>query len=170
MPTGTEQDLDWSSRGLITASLPADRPQANQGVGKVPKPIPASLRDTPARKPGKVLPRMASRQNGVREQEIGPLSQENSKPQDLIDWNVSLVDILLRKLQWVYCPGHTGVKGNDRADTQAGKATLTSVLLLGSSEVLRILRHCKRAQSRGHHTIDRLDERGVERGSARRSS
>ena len=118
----------------------------------------------------KALPRMASRQNGVKEQEIGPLTQENSKPQDLIDWNVSMVDFLLRKLLWVYCPRHTGVKGNDRANTQAGKATLTSALLLGSSEVLRILRHCKRAQSRGHHTIDRLDERGVETGSARRSS
>ena len=29
--------------------------QANQGVGKVPRPIPASLRDTPARKLGKAL-------------------------------------------------------------------------------------------------------------------
>ena len=27
-----------------------------------------------------------------------------------------------------------------------------------------------RVQSQGHHTIDRLEERGVERGSARRSS
>ena len=65
------------------------------------------------------------------------------------------------------CPGHTGVKGNDRADRLAGK---TSGLLLGRSEVLRSLRHYLRAQSQGHRTIDRLEERGVERGSARRSS
>ena len=32
------------------------------------------------------------------------------------------------------------------------------------------LRRYLRAQSQGHHTIDRLEERGVERGSARRSS
>ena len=44
------------------------------------------------------------------------------------------------------------------------------VLLLGSSEVLRSLRHYLRAQSQGHHVIDRLEERSVERGSARRSS
>ena len=44
-----------------------------------------------------------------------------------------------------------------------GKATLTSGLLLGRSEVLRSLRHYMRAQSQGHHTIDRLEERGVER-------
>ena len=86
------------------------------------------------------------------------------------DWNVSMVDIHLRKLLWVYCPGHAGVKGNDRADRLAGKATLTSGLLVGRTEVLRSLRHYLRAQSQGHHTVDRLEERGVERGSARRSS
>ena len=48
--------------------------------------------------------------------------------------------------------------------------TLTSGLLLGRSEVLRSLRHNLRAQSQGHQAIDRLEERGVERGSARRSS
>ena len=86
------------------------------------------------------------------------------------DWNVSMVDIHLRKLLWVYCPGHAGVKGNDRAERLAGKATLTRGLLQGRSEVLRILRHYLRAQSQGHHTVDRLEERGVKRGSARRSS
>ena len=49
-----------------------------------------------------------------------------------------------------------------------GKSTVTSGLHLGRSEVLRSLRHYLRAQSRGHHTSDRLEERGVERGSARR--
>ena len=85
------------------------------------------------------------------------------------DWNVSMVDIHLQKLLWVYCP-HAELKGNDRADRLAGKATLTSGLLLGRYEVLRSLRHYLRAQSQGHYTIDRIGERGVERGSARRSS
>ena len=44
------------------------------------------------------------------------------------------------------------------------------VLLLGRSEVLRCLRHYLRVQSQGHHTIDSLEETGVERGSARRIS
>ena len=86
------------------------------------------------------------------------------------NWYVSMVDIHLRKLLCVYCPGHAGVKGNDRADRLAGKATLTSGLLPGRSEVLRSLSHYLRAQSQGRHTNDRLEERGVERGSARRSS
>ena len=86
------------------------------------------------------------------------------------DWTVSMVNIHLRRLLWVYCPGHAGAKGNDRADRLAGKATLTSGLLLGKSELLRSLRHYLQAQSQGYHTIDRMEERGVERGSARRSS
>ena len=49
------------------------------------------------------------------------------------DWNVLMVDIHLRKLLWVYCPGHAEVKGNDRADRMACKAVLTSDLLLGRS-------------------------------------
>ena len=36
--------------------------------------------------------------------------------------------------------------------------------------MLRSLRHYLRAQSQGHHTIDRLEERGMERGNAGRSS
>ena len=86
------------------------------------------------------------------------------------DWNVLMVDIHLRKLLWVYCPGHAGVKRNDRADRLAGKAHLTSGLLLRKSEVLRSLRHYLWAQSQGHYTTDRLEERGVERGSDRQSS
>ena len=86
------------------------------------------------------------------------------------DRNVSMVNIHLRKLLWVYCSGHAGVKGIDRADRLAGKVTFTSGLLLGRSEVLRSLRHYLRARSQGHHTINSQEDRAMERGSARRSS
>ena len=33
------------------------------------------------------------------------------------------------------------------------------IMLLGTSEVLRSLRHYLRAQSQGHHTVDRLIRR-----------
>ena len=65
-----------------------------------------------------------------------------------------MVDIHLRKLLWVYCPGQAGVKGNDRADRLEGKATLTSGLLLGGSELLRSLRHCHSDTKPKTHTID----------------
>ena len=64
------------------------------------------------------------------------------------DWNVSMVDIHLRKFLLMYCPGHAGEKGNDWADRLAGKATLTSGLLLGRSEVLRSLIHYLRTQTK----------------------
>ena len=83
------------------------------------------------------------------------------------DWIKPMVDIHFQNLLCVYCPG---VKGNDRADRLAGKATLTSGFLLGRSAVLRSLRHYQRAQSQGHHTVDSLEERGAERESATRSS
>ena len=53
---------------------------------------------------------------------------------------------------------HAGVKGFDRADRLAGKAILTSGLLLGRSEVLRSLRHCLQPQNQGHHITNRLEE------------
>ena len=59
------------------------------------------------------------------------------------------------------------MKKNDRADRLAAKATLTSGLLIGKSEVLRSLRHYLQAQTQGHHTIGRLEEIDVERESAR---
>ena len=77
----------------------------------------------------------------------------------------AMVNIHLRKLLSVYYLGHARVKGNDWADRPAGKATITTSLCLGRSEVLRSLRHYMRAQSQGHHSINRLVERGVERGS-----
>ena len=51
------------------------------------------------------------------------------------DWHVSMFDTHLRRILFVYCPGHTGVKGNDRADRLAGKAAITGGLRLGRSEI-----------------------------------
>ena len=71
--------------------MPADRAQANQGVRKVPKPIPAFLRDTPARKLGRALLRMASRQNRVRGQlyhsNNNNKNNKNINPEDLIAYH-----------------------------------------------------------------------------------
>ena len=87
------------------------------------------------------------------------------------DWNVSMVNIHLRNLLQVYCPGHAGVKGNDRADSLAEKSNhhrgLASRNILNVEELETLLAGHK---SQGYHTIDRLEERSVQRGSARRSS
>ena len=52
------------------------------------------------------------------------------------DWHTCI------KTLWMCFHRYAGVKGNDQADSVAGKATITSVLCLGRSEVfLRSLRH-----------------------------
>ena len=66
----------------ILQSMPADRAQANQGVGKVPKPILASQLDTPSRK--LVKSTVENGQQAKQNQRSSFLIQENSKPQDLI--------------------------------------------------------------------------------------
>ena len=32
------------------------------------------------------------------------------------NWNTAMCSLRLHKLLWVYCPGHAGVSGNERAD------------------------------------------------------
>ena len=65
------------------------------------------------------------------------------------------------------CPGHARVMENDQADGLAGKPTVTSGLHLGRSEVFWSFRHYQPAQSQGNHTIDCLEEIGIEKGSGR---
>ena len=86
------------------------------------------------------------------------------------DWHLAMQDIQLEKLVWIYCPGHAGVRGNERADSLARKAAITRGLRLGKSEVLGRLRRRLQVQSQAHYIIERLEERGIGRGSARRST
>ena len=85
-------------------------------------------------------------------------------------WHVSMFGIHLGKLLWMYYHRHARMRANNRADKLAGTAIITSGLRLRISEVLWSLRHHQRAQSQGHHTINLLEKRSVESGSARRSS
>ena len=76
----------------------------------------------------------------------------------------------LQRLLWIYCPGHTGISGNERADRLASTADTTSGLQLGRAEVLRGLRNFLNMDRPEHYSIDRLKERGVEKGSGRHST
>lgn len=60
----------------------------------------------------------------------------------------------LRKPTWFYCPGHAGVQRNDRTGRLVGKATSISGLRRGQ----------------GQYSIDRLEDRNIERGNAQRPS
>ena len=38
------------------------------------------------------------------------------------EWHSAMTSLQLWRLLWVCCPGHAGVRGNDRVDWLAGKA------------------------------------------------
>lgn len=68
------------------------------------------------------------------------------------------------RLLWVYCPGHTRVDGNDKADRLTGKAMILCVLFLRKTWSVQ---RCSSAQNKwtqswGHLTADHLEERGAE--------
>ena len=86
------------------------------------------------------------------------------------DWHTAVDSLRLQRLLWIYCPGHAGVSGNERADRLASTADITSGLQLGRAEVLRSLRNFLNMDSPEHHSTDRLKERGVEKGSGQHST
>ena len=86
------------------------------------------------------------------------------------DWHTAMHSLRLQRLLWIYCPGHAGVSRNERADRLASTADITSGLQLGRAEVLRGLRNFLNMDKPEHHSIDRLKEIGVEKGSGRHST
>ena len=86
------------------------------------------------------------------------------------DWHTAMHSLWLQILLWIYCPGQARVSGNERADRLASTADITSGLQLGRAEVLRGLRYFLNTDKPEHHSIDRLKERGVEKGSDRHST
>ena len=86
------------------------------------------------------------------------------------DWHTAMHSLQLQRLLWIYCPGHAGVSGNERADRLVSTANITSGLQLGRAEVLRGLRNFLSTDKPEHYSIDRLKERGVEKGSGRHST
>ena len=87
-----------------------------------------------------------------------------------LDWHTAMYSLRLQRLLQIYCPGHAGVSGNERVDRLANTADITSGLQLGRAEVLRGLRNFLNMDRPEHHSIDRLKERGVEKGSGRHST
>ena len=87
------------------------------------------------------------------------------------DWLTSISSSDLRRLQWIFCPGHAGVIGNERADELAGTAVIGGELKLDGPTVLRIVRdHLASRREEGSFTKDLLIEKGVQYGEGRKSS
>ena len=98
------------------------------------------------------------------------LLQEVESGMGCPDWNTAMHSLRLQRFLHIYCPGHTGVSGNEREDRLASTADITSGLQLGRVEVLRGLRNFLHMDRPEHHSIDCLKERGVEKGSGQHST
>ena len=86
------------------------------------------------------------------------------------DWHTAMHSLRLQRLVWIYCPGHAGVSGNVQADSLVSTTNITSGVQLGRTKVLRGLKNFLNIGRPEHHSIDRLKERGVEKGSGRHST
>ena len=86
------------------------------------------------------------------------------------DWAASIQQSNLQCIRWIFCPGHAGVSGNERADALAGQATAESNLTLDPETVLALVNeHLDSCRIDTSHTTLTLKEKGVKRGAGRSS-
>ena len=58
------------------------------------------------------------------------------------DWIELIREGGIEMLYWIFCPGHAGVIGNERADTLAGQAPISGDLTLDPPTVLANVNEC----------------------------
>ena len=51
-------------------------------------------------------------------------------------WILSIKDGKLQSLTWLFCPGNSGIQGNERADFLAGTAAVDNIITLDPSIVV----------------------------------
>ena len=85
------------------------------------------------------------------------------------DWFTCVSNSQLRRLQWIFCPGHAGVKGNERADKLAGSANIEGTLTLDPPTVTALVReHLVNKREEESFTRSILMEKGIQPGEGRR--
>ena len=88
------------------------------------------------------------------------------------DWIPAIKDSQLQSLKWLFCPGHSGVQGNERADTLAGTAAVDNNITLDPPTVMAHVREhlCSNREPSSSYTLQRLHEKGVKAGEGRSCS
>ena len=76
-----------------------------------------------------------------------------------------------QRITWIYCPGHSGIFVNEKADRLAGGgSSATSRIILSASDIRHIVYDKQReaevqeAQQRGSREVERMVGRGLRRG------
>ena len=87
------------------------------------------------------------------------------------DWVELINASQLQAITWIFCPGHAGVLGNERADSLAGTAEINNELTLDPPAVMAHVREHLAAHRppSNSYTLQRLLERNVKAGEGRRS-
>ena len=82
------------------------------------------------------------------------------------DWLEPLRNSVLKKVTWIFSPGHAGVTGNERADSLAGSAVIDNDLILDPPTVLQCVKE-NLVQNRppsSSFTVSRLKEKNIQPG------
>jgi ribonuclease HI len=53
------------------------------------------------------------------------------------EWKAYIEESALLELVWIYCPGHAGVRGNERADLLASKASVVGTLDMDKEDIVK---------------------------------
>ena len=86
------------------------------------------------------------------------------------DWLKAINESNLQKLLWIFCPGHAGVHGNERADKLAGMADIAGELTLDPPTVLSLVKDLlEKKRVYTSNTTDILKGKGIQRGAGRKS-
>ena len=88
------------------------------------------------------------------------------------EWLAAIEGTGLRKITWIYCPGHCGVRGNERADQLAGSSVIDGTFRRDKAEISKqlsdLLREEEDASQEDSVYIQRMKEMGVQRGDGKR--
>ena len=78
------------------------------------------------------------------------------------------------KITWIYCPGHSGIAINKKADRLAGEgSSVTNRIVLSASDIRHLIqaqhREAEAQDARGSWEVERMVQRGFRRGWVARS-
>ena len=90
------------------------------------------------------------------------------------EWMDAIRNSPLRSIKWIYCPGHAGIGGNEKADQLATEAVVGGTVGLDKTEIVRLvedkMKKEEEAETNDYYGITRMKEMGVKRGEGRKST
>ena len=88
------------------------------------------------------------------------------------DWVAAIGNGCIDRVTWVFCPGHAGVRGNERVDELAGSAAIGQEITLDPPAIMLLVKERTEnsESSSSSYTTGVLIDKGIERGAGRQSS